>query len=72
MRKLVCTILSHLELWFNIVFDGNFKKTYKFFIEELGLRFIRAISKRGLATKIILSIIAFNIIQMMKNGFDGK
>jgi DNA-binding LacI/PurR family transcriptional regulator len=35
-------------------------------IENLGLRFIRAISRRGLAIKIILSIIAFNILQMMK------
>jgi hypothetical protein len=35
-------------------------------IENLGLRFMRAISKRGLAIKIILSIIAFNILQMMK------
>ena len=41
-------------------------------LEELGLRFIRAITRKGLAIKIILSIIAFNIIQMMKNGFDGN
>ena len=35
-------------------------------VENLGLRFVRAISRRGLATKIILSILAFNISQTMK------
>ena len=39
-------------------------------LEEYGLRFIRAVSRRGLAIKIILSILAFNICQMMK--FDGN
>ena len=39
-------------------------------LEEYGLRFIRTVSRRGLAIKIILSILAFNICQMMK--FDGN
>jgi hypothetical protein len=29
------------------------------------LRFIRAVSRRGLAIKIVLSILAFNIYQLM-------
>ncbi len=32
-------------------------------LEEYGLRFIRAVSRRGLAIKIILSILAFNIVR---------
>jgi len=35
-------------------------------VENLGLRFIRAVSRRGLAIKIILSIIAYNILQMIR------
>jgi hypothetical protein len=35
-------------------------------LEEFGLRFIRAVSRRGLAVKIILSILSFNIYRMMK------
>jgi len=35
-------------------------------LEEFGLRFIRAVSRRGLAVKIILSMLAFNITQMMR------
>ena len=34
-------------------------------LEEFGERFIRAVSRRGLAVKIILSILSFNIYQMM-------
>jgi hypothetical protein len=34
-------------------------------LEEFGAKFIRAISKRGLAVKIILSILSLNICQMM-------
>ena len=34
-------------------------------LEEFGLRFIRAVSRRGLAIKIVLSILAFNIYQLM-------
>ena len=34
-------------------------------LEEFGARFIRAISRRGLAVKIILSILSFNMYQMM-------
>jgi len=34
-------------------------------LEEFGAKFIRAISRRGLAVKIILSILSFNIYQMM-------
>ena len=37
-------------------------------LEEFGAKFIRAISKRGLAVKIILSILSFNIYQMMKGA----
>jgi len=63
----------------NMIKSNDEKEYYKFLsklrriietifsqIENLGLRFIRAISRRGLAIKIILSIIAFNILQMMK------
>jgi DNA-binding LacI/PurR family transcriptional regulator len=66
----------------NMIRSNDEKEYYKFLsklrriietifsqIENLGLRFIRAISRRGLAIKIILSIIAFNILQMMKR-FD--
>ncbi|MGC8911663.1 MAG: hypothetical protein ACP5K8_06275 [Nitrososphaeria archaeon] len=35
-------------------------------LENLGLRFVRAVSRRGLAIKIILSILAFNISQVMR------
>lgn len=35
-------------------------------LNELGLRFVRAITRKGLAVKIILSILAFNIHQMMR------
>ena len=35
-------------------------------LEEFGSRFIRAISRRGLAEKIILSILSLNIQQMMR------
>ncbi len=35
-------------------------------LENLGLRFVRAISRRGLAIKIILSTIAYNILQVMR------
>ena len=65
----------------NMIRSNDEKEYYKFLsklrriietiflkIENLGLRFIRAISRRGLAIKIILSIIAFNILQMMR-GF---
>jgi len=34
--------------------------------DNFGLRFIRAISRRGLAVKIILSLLAFNIYQLIK------
>ena len=34
-------------------------------LEEFGLRFIRAVSRRGLAINIVLSILAFNIYQLM-------
>ena len=35
-------------------------------LEEFGQRFVRAVSRRGLAVKMILSILAFNIHQMMR------
>lgn len=35
-------------------------------LEEFGLRFVRAVSRRGLAVKMILSMLAFNIHQMMR------
>lgn len=35
-------------------------------LEEYGLRFVRAITRRGLAIKIITAILAFNIYQMME------
>jgi hypothetical protein len=40
-------------------------------LEEFGAKFIRAVSRRGLAVKILLSILSFNIYQKM-NGFDGN
>ena len=33
--------------------------------ENFGLRFVRAVSKRGLAVKIILAFLAFNVYQLM-------
>jgi hypothetical protein len=40
-------------------------------LEEFGAKFVRAISRRGLAIKIILSILSLNIYQMM-GGLDGN
>jgi hypothetical protein len=40
-------------------------------LEEFGAKFIRAISRRGLAVKTILSILSLNIYYMM-GGFDGN
>ena len=34
--------------------------------DNFGLRFIRAVSRRGLAVKIILSLLAFNVYQLMR------
>jgi len=34
--------------------------------DNLGLRFTRAISRRGLAVKILLGLLAFNIYQLIK------
>ena len=36
--------------------------------ENFGLRFIRAVSRRGLVVKIILSLLAFNIYRYMVMG----
>lgn len=36
--------------------------------ENFGLRFIRAVSRRGLVVKIILSLLAFNIYRHMVGG----
>jgi DNA-binding LacI/PurR family transcriptional regulator len=33
--------------------------------DNFGLKFIRAVSRRGLAVKIILSLLAFNFYQLM-------
>jgi hypothetical protein len=62
----------------NMIRDEKEKRLYRFLrrirriietrfsqLEEFGLRFIRAISRRGLAIKIVLSILAFNIYQLM-------
>lgn len=37
-------------------------------VDNLGLRFIRAVSRGGLAVKIILSLLAFNFYQLMGDG----
>lgn len=37
-------------------------------LNELGLRFVRAITRKGLAVRILLSILAFNIHQMMRTA----
>jgi hypothetical protein len=34
--------------------------------ENFGLKFIRAVSRRGLAVKIILGLLAFNFYQLMR------
>jgi len=62
----------------NMIKDEKEKRLYRFLrrirriietrfsqLEEFGLRFIRAVSRRGLAIKIVLSILAFNIYQLM-------
>jgi hypothetical protein len=62
----------------NMIRDEKEKRLYRFLrrirriietrfsqLEEFGLRFIRAVSRRGLAIKIVLSILAFNIYQLM-------
>jgi hypothetical protein len=62
----------------NMIRDEKEKRLYRFLsrirriietrfsqLEEFGLRFIRAVSTRGLAIKIVLSILAFNIYQLM-------
>jgi len=33
--------------------------------DNFGLKFIRAVSRRGLAVKIILGLLAFNVYQLM-------
>lgn len=35
-------------------------------LEEYGLRYVRAVTRRGLAIKIITAILAFNIYQLME------
>ena len=35
-------------------------------VENFGLKFIRAVSRRGLAVKIILGLLAFNFYQLMR------
>jgi len=37
-------------------------------LDEFGVRFMRAVSRRGLAVKILLSILSFNIYQMMRGS----
>jgi len=37
-------------------------------VDNLGLRFIRAVSRRGLAVKIILSLLAFNFYRLRSDG----
>ena len=44
-----------IETWFSIA-------------ENFGLRFIGAVSRRGLVVKIVLSLLAFNIHQYMVGG----
>ena len=56
-EKVHCRTLSKLRK----VIETRFSQ-----LEEFGLRFVRAVSRRGLAVKMILSILAFNIHQMMK------
>jgi len=34
-------------------------------VDNFGLKFIRAVSRRGLAVKIILCLLAFNFYQLM-------
>jgi hypothetical protein len=34
--------------------------------ENFGLKFIRAVSRKGLAVKIILGLLAFNFYQLMR------
>ena len=34
-------------------------------VDNFGLKFIRAVSRRGLVVKIILSLLAFNIYQLL-------
>jgi len=40
-------------------------------LEEYGLRYVRVITRRGIAIKIITTITAFNIYQLME-AFDGN
>jgi len=35
-------------------------------VDNFGLRFVRAVSRRGLAVKIILGLLAFNFYQLMR------
>lgn len=35
-------------------------------LDNFGLRFIRSVSRKGLAIKIILSLLAFNVYQLIK------
>lgn len=37
-------------------------------LDEFGARFMRAVSRRSLAVKILLSILSFNIYQMMRGA----
>jgi hypothetical protein len=40
-------------------------------LDEFGVRFMRAVSRRGLAVKILMSILSFNIYQMMRGSLMG-
>ena len=60
--KVHCQTLSKLRK----VIETRFSQ-----LEEFGLRFVRAVSRRGLAVKMILSILVFNIHQMMRMTYGN-
>jgi len=56
-EKIHCRVLSRIRR----IIETRFSQ-----LEDFGLRFVRAISRKGLAVKIILSILSFNIHQMTR------
>jgi len=57
MRKQNITFLSRLRKKIETLFSVT---------DNFGLKFIRAVSRRGLAVKIILGLLAFNFYQLIE------
>jgi hypothetical protein len=54
---------KHFDVIYERIIETRFSQ-----LDEFGARFMRAVSRRGLAVKILLSILSFNIYQMMRGA----